>query len=148
MLKLFPHSWHSYGFSPVCILRWLVRLKDEEKIFVQYGHSCFGMFLIFSSIFSRSENIGLDINNFFAHKIVDIFLPISFNIMFWLLKRTVSLRRFFWVPINIYFGWEIRKLIFWYTPLTKGLSEKKVLFCWWINYIFQVKNCVWVTRNN
>ena len=34
------------------------------------------------------------INKLFEHKIVNIFLPISFNI-FWVLKRTISLRWFF-----------------------------------------------------
>ena len=37
---------------------------------------------------SSGSHTGLD-------KIVNIFLPISFNIMFWVLKRTVSLRHFF-----------------------------------------------------
>ena len=41
--------------------------------------------------------IALDKQNF-ERKIVIIFLPISFYHMFWVLKRTVSLRRFFWVP--------------------------------------------------
>ena len=40
--------------------------------------------------------------------------------MFWVLKRTISLRRFFWVPKTC-FGWEIRKLVFRYTLLTKVL---------------------------
>ena len=42
--------------------------------------------------------------------------------MFWVLKRTVSLRRFFWVPTTC-FGWEIRKLNFRYALLTKVLYE-------------------------
>ena len=32
--------------------------------------------------------------------------------MFWVLKRTISLRRFFWVPTTYVFGWEIRKSLF------------------------------------
>ena len=39
---------------------------------------------------------GLD-KQFFGLKIVNIFLPISL-IMFGVLKRTVSMRRLFWVP--------------------------------------------------
>ena len=38
---------------------------------------------------------------------------------FWVLKRTVSLRRFFWVPTTYVFVWEIRN--FNYTLLSGGL---------------------------
>ena len=41
--------------------------------------------------------------------------------MFWVLKRTISLRCFFNTH-NICFGVEIRRLNFWYTHLTKGLN--------------------------
>ena len=55
--------------------------------------------------------------------------------MFWVLKRTVSLRRFLLSTINICFRWEIRKLFFWYALLTKGLFRSciKHMFkanCW------------------
>ena len=44
---------------------------------------------------------GLD-SNIFESKIVNIFLPINFSIYYgcliWVLKRTLSLRRFFCVP--------------------------------------------------
>ena len=39
--------------------------------------------------------MGQDLNKNFECKIVNIFLSISFNIMFWVFKRTVSLSRFF-----------------------------------------------------
>ena len=42
--------------------------------------------------------------------------------MFWVLKRTVSLRRFFLSTHNICFGLEKTQLIFWYALLTKGLK--------------------------
>ena len=42
-----------------------------------------------------------------GHKIVNIFISISLNICFWVLKRTISLRRFFWVSTTYIFG-EIR----------------------------------------
>ena len=73
-------------------------------------------------------------NTYHSHKLrlayfwaqnCEYFLIHPFKHMFWVLKRTVSLRRFFWVPTtyvlvetvllsthNICFGWEIRKLIF------------------------------------
>ena len=47
--------------------------------------------------------------------------------MFWVLKRTVSLRRFFWVPIT-YVAQEIRKILFRYAFLTKGLGI-------WVQYM-------------
>ena len=42
--------------------------------------------------------IGLERKQFLERKNEIFFLPISFIICFWVLKRTVSLRRFFWVP--------------------------------------------------
>ena len=62
--------------------------------------------------------------------------------MFWVLKitvslRTVSLRRFFWVATTICFGWEIRKLIFWYTLLTKDLPlSSQFLLSWKCGLLF------------
>ena len=43
--------------------------------------------------------------------------------MFWVLKRTILMRRIlsYHKLHNICFGWEIRKLVFCYTLLTKGL---------------------------
>ena len=38
---------------------------------------------------------GLDKHKKFEHKIVNIFLTLSFKHMFWVPKRTVSSRRFF-----------------------------------------------------
>ena len=46
--------------------------------------------------------IGLDKKKIFQHKIANIFLPISFH-MLWLLRRTVSLR-WFLSTHNICFG--------------------------------------------
>ena len=53
--------------------------------------------------------------------------------MFWVLKRTVSLRQFFCLietvllsTHNICFGLEIRKLIFWKAPLTTVLCELEI----------------------
>ena len=40
----------------------------------------------------------LQLNTFFEHKIVKTFSHPSVLTSFWLLKRTISLRRFFWVP--------------------------------------------------
>ena len=51
----------------------------------------------------------------FSVKFVDIFLPIILH-MYWVLKRTVSLRWFFEYPQHI-----MRKLFFWYALLTKVL---------------------------
>ena len=59
----------------------------------------------------EGNNIGLNKN--FDCKIVNNFLPVSFINMFWVLIRTVSLRPTLSTH-NICFGWEIRKLIFWY----------------------------------
>ena len=56
--------------------------------------------------------------------------------MFWVLKKTVSLRRFFWVPTvlkrlietallsthNICFGWGIKKIILCFPLLSGGLN--------------------------
>ena len=47
--------------------------------------------------------------------------------MFWVLKRTVSLRRGFLSTHNICFGLEIRKLFFCYALLTKVLEAKASL---------------------
>ena len=59
------------------------------------------------------------------HKIVNIFLPISFNICLGAQKNFL-IEMVLLSTYNIYFGWEIRKLIFWYAlPLTKGLITKK-----------------------
>ena len=49
-----------------------------------------------------------------------MFLPISLNI-FGVLKRTVSLRRFFWAPTT-YVLVEYKEIIFRYALLTKGLT--------------------------
>ena len=43
--------------------------------------------------------------------------------MFWVLKKNVSLRRFFCIPKNICFGWEIRIIIFSYSLLSGGLHD-------------------------
>ena len=43
--------------------------------------------------------------------------------MFWMLKRTVSLRRFFWVPTKYVLVWEIRKSI-----LVRTLNNRPKLF--------------------
>ena len=51
---------------------------------------------------TEQSDIGLDEQNF-ERKIVNIFLPISFN-MFWVLNRTVSLRRVYLSTPNICFG--------------------------------------------
>ena len=71
-------------------------------------------------------HIGLDKQNFQC-KIVNIFLPISFNICFGCSKgrltETVLLSTH-----NICFGLEIRKLIFWYALLTKRLGPDKETF--------------------
>ena len=34
----YGHSWHLYGFSPVCERRWTVRLLQFLNIFPQYSH--------------------------------------------------------------------------------------------------------------
>ena len=62
----------------------------------------------------------------FEGKIVNIFLPISF--LFWVLKRTVSLRPFFLQEGSFehpqhMFWFRNRKISFWYTLLTKGRSH-------------------------
>ena len=44
----------------------------------------------------------VQINEKFERKIINILFPVSFN-MFWVLKRTVSLRRFFRVPTTYVF---------------------------------------------
>ena len=55
------------------------------------------------------------INKIFERKLVNIFLPISINICFGCLIQTVLLSAH-----NVCFGWEIRKLIFWYALLKSG----------------------------
>ena len=60
---------------------------------------------------------GLDKQKKNQRKIVNIFLPISFNICFGCSKKPVSLRRFFKVPTT-YVLVEIRKLNFPYALLT------------------------------
>ena len=55
---------------------------------------------------------GLDKQNIFERKILNISLPISFNICF-----GCSLRRFLLSTHNIYFGWEIKKIIFTHSKL-------------------------------
>ena len=49
--------------------------------------------------------------------------------MFWVLKRTVSLRRdgSFEYPQHMFWLRKIRKLIFWYAPLTKGLNTDTIV---------------------
>ena len=64
---------------------------------------------------SQQRIIGLD-KQIFKRKIVNISLPISFNICFE--KVLLSTH-------NICFGREIRKLNFWYALLTKGLKHAK-----------------------
>ena len=54
-------------------------------------------FTLNKSVKNPYASTGLDIKQIFKRKIVYISLHISFNI-FWVLKRIVSLRRFFWVP--------------------------------------------------
>ena len=53
-----------------------------------------------SIVYIKGSHIGLDEQKF-LRKIVNIFLPISFN-MFWVLKRTVSLRGFFEYPQHMF----------------------------------------------
>ena len=50
-----------------------------------------------------------------------IFLSISLNMCFGVLKRTVSLRRFFRVPTTC-FDWEIRKIFLRYILLSEGMA--------------------------
>ena len=65
--------------------------------------------------------------------------------MFWVLKRTVSLRWFFKVPTTC-FGWEIRKLIFWYALLTKGLVGLSSLMIRVLLKAFNNKFCYFSTK--
>ena len=58
--------------------------------------------------------------------------------MFWVIKRTVSLRWFFWVPTT--FGWEIKNLIFNYTLLSKGLLYHWILH--FMNKPYPKRNCL------
>ena len=60
-----------------------------------------------------SSYIGLD-KRIFHRKIKNMFLP-----MFWMLKRTVSLRHMFWL--------RNKKIIFCYALLTKGQSLRFIL---------------------
>ena len=50
------------------------------------------------------------ISEFFVHEIVIIFLSSHLNVMFWVLKRIVSMSPFFWVPTAC-FGVRNNKLI-------------------------------------
>ena len=56
-----------------------------------------------------------------------------------MLKRTVSLKLFFWVPTIICLGWEIRKFSFCYAFLFKGLCvfEQWRLWCDSVQGFFQ-----------
>ena len=44
---------------------------------------------------------------------------LSMKLLFWLLIRSASVRRFYWVPTTYVFYGEIRKIFFWY-PLLSG----------------------------
>ena len=63
-----------------------------------------------------------------------------FKHVFWVLKRTASLRRFFWAPTTYVLGWEIRKIILSYALLSGGLDvlgkfiEMVHLNSWFIQY--------------
>ena len=61
------------------------------------------------------------VNKIFERKIVNISLPISFNICFGCPKKRLIVTLLLSTH-NICFGLEIRKLNLWYTLLTKGLS--------------------------
>ena len=66
------------------------------------------------------------INNTFQGKIVNIFLPISFNICFCAQKNNL-IETVLLSTHNICFGWEIRKLNFRNALLTKVLTDVKHL---------------------
>ena len=67
--------------------------------------------------------IGLDKQKKFQRKIVNIFLPISFNICFGCgAQKNRLIEMVLLSTHNICFGWEIRKLNFHYTRLTKVLN--------------------------
>ena len=51
----------------------------------------------------------------------DKYLIHQFKYVFWVVKRTMSIRQLFWAPTTCFFGWEIRNLIFDYTHLSRGL---------------------------
>ena len=68
----------------------------------------------------------VQIRKCYERKIVIIFLPINLNMCFWVLKRTVSSRRFFWVPQHMFWVrnkeniFQLRSLIWspaWFTGL-------------------------------
>ena len=80
-----------------------------NRAFLKYALYLINIFLYFITLYIIKTNI-------FSVKL----LILSYPYMFWLLKRTVSLRRFFWVPTTC-FGWERRKLFFCNTLITKGL---------------------------
>ena len=52
--------------------------------------------------------------------------------MFWVFKRTVSLRRFFRVPTT--YVLVEKKIIFWYSLLTKGLADREHVLVFFLVY--------------
>ena len=50
----------------------------------------------------------------------------EFKRVFWMCKRTISLRWFFWVPTT-YCGWEVRKILFQYMLIWRPASMFKLL---------------------
>ena len=66
-------------------------------------------------------------NKYFEPKIVNISLSISLNICFGMLKRTVSLRRFFLVPTTYVLveKLDFLKILFMYSYRSKGLLDIK-----------------------
>ena len=77
------------------VLKRIVSLRQffkAPKTFVETDELNF-FYNFMLNFFVYIDLIGLDKQNS-EHKIVSNYLPISFN-MFWLLKRTVSSRRFF-----------------------------------------------------
>ena len=64
----------------------------------------------------------MDINKIFERKIVNIFLPLSFNIFLGAQKNRL-IETVLLSTHNICFGWEIRKLYCWHALLTKVLMD-------------------------
>ena len=63
----------------------------------------------------------LDKHLVFEHKIVNIFFPISLYTYIFTTQKNRLNEKVLLSTHNMCFGWEIRKLFFWYTLLTKVL---------------------------
>ena len=79
--------------------RWFLQavISNRPRTQTSYSRGTYCHGYILEQGFIRHKLIHRPVKEKNQRKIVIYFLSISFN-MFWVLKRTVSLRRFFWVP--------------------------------------------------